>query len=205
MSKALSIALVYKDHKKVVLKFGDLYPGSLSKVVKKAFKQQEAIDFPELWCKLAIALSRAFKLLDEHLILVSPLHATVPNNHSLEEELDELRRRNEENRIFIDGETNGRKYFCFGVTDKEYLEDLIYRYYDSGLKLMFQNKILKNEEVASALSSMAIREGEFSTDVFTLILEISFPSGKEFYVTARPEDEPLIRDVISQSVNNPRR
>lgn len=198
MKKELSLDLIYKNHNRVVFKFGDLYPGSLLKVLKNAITQRETVDYPDVWFKLVTALGKAFGALDEYLIFVSPLHTTSSHNRSIEEELDELRTKNGASRIFIEGETSDRKYFCFGVTDREYLEDLIYRYYDSGIKIFLQKAFLKKEEVISALSSMKFEEGELSPEVFSIVIEISFPSGKEFYMTAKPDNEFLIKEVIEK-------
>src|SRR5690606_39433875 len=63
------------------------------------------------------------------------LHPTSSSHSSIDEELMELRQANETNRILMEGEAKGRAYLCFGVTDVRYLEDLIYRYYDSGMKI----------------------------------------------------------------------
>lgn len=194
----LSLDVIHRDGERVVFQFGDLYPGSLFQLLKKKIAERKSVDYASIWYRLVVSLQRALEANDEHLIFVSPLHPTSSSHSSIDEELMELRQANETNRILMEGEAKGRAYLCFGVTDVRYLEDLIYRYYDSGMKIFLQNEILTRERIASALSSIKFEEGDFSSRIFSVVIGIGFFSGKEFYVTAKSENEYLVKEVLEK-------
>ena len=198
MSRNLSIELNFKNDERVVFRYGDLYPGSLLKVLRNS--ATKSINYPDIWVNLLNIFQQKFGPCREYLVFVSPLHTTVPSIQSVEEEVDELRARNAENSIFIEGETEGRKYLFFNAKSDNYLEDLVYRYYDSGMKIFLAKESVTTVQIGTALSPIGFEEGKCSTEVFKLIVEINFPAGNECFITAGVENEYLVKDALERLV-----
>jgi hypothetical protein len=198
MDKELSFRKIFKDNERVVFKYEDFYPGSLLKVLRNSFKGREIADYPRIWLSLLSSLRQQFDQTDECLVFLSPLHTTILSSQSVEEEWEELKAKGVRNRIFIEGKTLDRGYLCFSVESEEYLEDLVYRFYDSGMKFFLLKDPLPTERIVAALSHVRFEEGECSTDVFGVIVEIGYPSGKECFITAEAERESSIKEALEK-------